>query len=316
VPESLAQVRAIILWEGEKEESHPRIYTLTWVSQASCERLVLDEQLVLVSYLPLHTVSVQLTDLWIPLCCGGTTYFAEEDALKGSLIPTLQEVQPTWFVGPNHFWEKIRSIWTALEHKARLLPRMIIGWARGIGLKAFQNVRPGSVPWGYSLAKKLVFQPARAALGLGRCRLGSFGTEPVNLDTLEYYGSLDLLILARYGVNESCGIHSVALPNAWKKRSSGLEIPGCKTRLQEPLSQGSGQLCLWGRHIFMGYLGMEKETQAALDENGWLLTGALGRTDKDGFLYVTERGEGSHIRTFSTGETPRRLQTEDLYMEI
>ena len=36
--------------------------------------------------------SVQLIDIMIPLGCGGQVYFAQPDALRGSLIFTLREV--------------------------------------------------------------------------------------------------------------------------------------------------------------------------------------------------------------------------------
>ena len=37
---------------------------------------------VLISYLPLSHVAAQLLDIYVPILCGGTTYFAQPDALK------------------------------------------------------------------------------------------------------------------------------------------------------------------------------------------------------------------------------------------
>jgi len=37
---------------------------------------------VLVSYLPLSHVAAQMVDIWVCMSFGGTTYFAEPDALK------------------------------------------------------------------------------------------------------------------------------------------------------------------------------------------------------------------------------------------
>ena len=39
---------------------------------------------VLLSYLPLSHVAAQLLDIYVPILCGGSTYFARPDALKVS----------------------------------------------------------------------------------------------------------------------------------------------------------------------------------------------------------------------------------------
>ena len=48
-----------------------------------------------------------------------------------------------------------------------------------------------------------------------------------------------------------------------------------------------------GRHVFMGYLNMEDKTREAIDDQGWLHSGDVGKKDKDGFLYITGRIKGN-----------------------
>lgn len=58
---------------------------------------------------------------------------------------------------------------------------------------------------------------------------------------------------------------------------------------------GVGEVCMWGRHVFMGYLNREDATLEALDEDGWLHSGDIGRLDSHDFLYITGRIKGARL---------------------
>lgn len=74
--------------------------------------------------------------------------------------------------------------------------------------------------------------------------------------------------------------------------SCGKVMPGCKTKLDKPDQDGNGEICFWGRHVFMGYLNMSDKTAEAIDQDGWLHSGDLGKHDQDNFLYITGRIKG------------------------
>ncbi|MCI4392639.1 hypothetical protein PGIGA_G00148130 [Pangasianodon gigas] len=245
----------------------------------------------IVSYLPLSHVAAQVNDIWICIKFAGTTYFAQPDALKGSLATTLREVRPTSFLGVPRVWEKMQEAMKDIGAKSSLMKKKIADWAKGVGLQASYNAMNNntSVPWGFTLANNIVFKRVRAALGMDRCKHCFTGAAPITKDTLEYFMSLNIPIYELYGMSESTGPHTMSCSDSFCIMSCGKVIPGCKTKLDKPDADGNGEVCFWGRHVFMGYLNMADKTKEALDSEGWLHSGDLGKHDMNDFLYITGR---------------------------
>ena len=53
-----------------------------------------------------------------------------------------------------------------------------------------------------------------------------------------------------------------------------------EAKIDSPGPNGDGEVCLCGRHVFMGYLNEEK-SKACIDEDGWFHTGDIGNMDDD-----------------------------------
>ncbi|XP_030048663.1 long-chain-fatty-acid--CoA ligase ACSBG2 isoform X2 [Microcaecilia unicolor] len=264
---------------------------VTWTTKAMKNTLGLIEDVVTVSYLPLCHIAGQVYDIWLPMNYGGTTYFAEPDALKGSLITTLQEVHPTVFLGVPRVWEKIQEKLKHLDATSSIFRRKATAWATAIGLRANYNRmnRNNSVPWGYTLANYLVLKKIQAAVGLDRCHTCNTGAAPISKDMLEYFMSINLPLYEVNGMSESSGPHTLSTQNAFQILSCGKDFLGCRTRIDKPDKDGNGEVCYWGRDVFMGYLNMKEKTEEALDEEGWLHSGDVGKLDQQGFLYLTGR---------------------------
>uniref|UniRef100_A0A8C1WHL3 long-chain-fatty-acid--CoA ligase n=1 Tax=Cyprinus carpio TaxID=7962 RepID=A0A8C1WHL3_CYPCA len=265
---------------------------ITWTATAAglMTSLKMAEEEI-VSYLPLSHVAAQVHDMWICMRFAVITNFAEPDALKGSLANTLREVRPTSFLGVPRVWEKMQEAMKSAGAKSSITKKKIADWAKGIGLQASYNAMNGdsSVPWGFTLANALVFKNVRKALGLDRCRACYTGAAPITKDTLEYFMSLYITVFELYGMSESTGPHSISCAEGYHIMSCGKVLTGCKTKLDKPDTDGNGEICFWGRHVFMGYLNMPDKTEEALDADGWLHSGDLGKHDKDDFLYITGR---------------------------
>ncbi|NXF81545.1 ACBG2 ligase, partial [Sclerurus mexicanus] len=268
---------------------------LTWTAWAAGRDTMLtdakERQEQVISYLPLSHVAAQMSDIWSAMTFGVQVYFAQPDALKGSLVETLREVRPTAFLAVPRVWEKMEEKMKSIGMKSSAFRRKVASWAKGVGLqtnlKRMNGYSEESV--NFRVAKHLVYRKVRKALGLDRCTKCYTGAAPISRETLEFFLSLNILVLELYGMSESSGPHTMSVPHSFKLTSCGKELTGCRTLIHKPDRDGVGEVCFSGRHIFMGYLDMEEKTKEAIDEDGWLHSGDLGKHDKDGFLYITGR---------------------------
>ncbi|XP_065601909.1 long-chain-fatty-acid--CoA ligase ACSBG2 isoform X2 [Cyrtonyx montezumae] len=268
---------------------------LTWTPLAAGRSLMVTEatekQELVVSYLPLSHVAAQIIDIWLSVTFGAQVFFAQPDALKGTLVDTLREARPTAFLGVPRVWEKIEEKMKSIGAKSSTLQRKVATWAKGVGLQTNLKWMNGysDVPMNFRLARHLVYKKVRRAIGLDRCTRCFTGAAPISRETLEFFLSLNIPVYELYGMSESSGPHTVSIPQAFRLTSCGKEMAGCRTLIHKPDADGNGEICFAGRHIFMGYLNMEDKTKEAIDEEGWLHSGDLGKYDKDGFIYITGR---------------------------
>lgn len=67
----------------------------------------------------------------------------------------------------------------------------------------------------------------------------------------------------------------------------GITLPGAYTKLDNIDENGEGEICMSGRHIFMGYLNEPEKTAEAKDKDGWMHSGDVGKLDSNGSLSIT-----------------------------
>jgi len=106
-------------------------------------------------------------------------------------------------------------------------------------------------------------------------------------------------ILQGYGMTESVAATSLAC-NKWNIEGSiGIPFPGDYFKIVKPHTHEeaevgeSGEICVCGPTVMMGYLDNEKETNEVLqthpDGNVWLHTGDIGYMDKNGVIFYQSR---------------------------
>uniref|UniRef100_A0A8C2IPB3 Long-chain-fatty-acid--CoA ligase ACSBG1 n=1 Tax=Cyprinus carpio TaxID=7962 RepID=A0A8C2IPB3_CYPCA len=264
----------------------------------------------LVSYLPLSHIAAQIYDLWTGIQWGEQVSFAQPDALKGSLVDTLREVTPTAHMGVPRVWEKIMEKIKEGISRCGYMKRKLVTWAMSVSLEANQRLtKDEEKSFLLTLADSLVLHKLRAELGFSNCVKFFSGAAPIGSETLQFFLGLNIRLYEAYGMSESSGPHFMSGPKAYRFSSCGKVVPGCQYKLVNIDADGIGEVCFWGRNVFMGFLNLEDKTKDALDEDGWLWSGDLGKVDEDGFLYIT--GRIKELIITAGGENVPPLPIED-----
>ncbi|XP_026194448.1 long-chain-fatty-acid--CoA ligase ACSBG2 [Cyclospora cayetanensis] len=265
---------------------------LTWTASLMAQIISLTREDRIVSLLPLSHVAAQIVDLVAPLIMGTAVFFSRPDALRGTLLDTLLKVRPTWFLGVPRIWEKMEQKLREVGAKGSALRRRLSTAAKDIGYAGACALLEGrQPPLAFAAVNKVLLHQVRKALGFDRCNAWGSCAAPIDPETQKYFLSLGMPINSLYGLSESTGPQTFIAPApGWFKLGSiGHSMPGTDTLILNPNSDGEGEICFRGRNIFMGYLSDDKATMEAVDPQGFLHSGDLGRVDEEGFLFITGR---------------------------
>lgn len=181
---------------------------------------------IMISYLPLSHIAAQMLDLHIPMYTGTQIYFAQPDALKGSLGQTLKEVRPTTFFGVPRVWEKIYDKLQEVAKSSTGIKKILSTWAKAKAAEHWAAQEYGaqsSSPFFYFLAQKLLHK-AHLALGFDRCYAFYVSAAPIELKILKYFASIDVPIMELFGQSECTGPHCVNTYTAFKLGSVGRPV--------------------------------------------------------------------------------------------
>lgn len=118
--------------------------------------------------------------------------------------------------------------------------------------------------------------------------------------------ALGVKVLCGYGLTETTALYSmdpsdgeIAVGSAGRRS----QLPECETTVS-----ASGELLTRGPGVMKGYFRNPEKTAAAIDADGWLHTGDLGRIDADGNVWITGRASRTIVLSSGKKIAPEELE--------
>jgi long-chain acyl-CoA synthetase len=221
----------------------------------------------------------------------------------------VREIAPTVFGAVPRIWEKFYSVVTIRVKEATRLAQFAYKVAIGIGYKvAGYRERHEPVPLhlraAFWLARVLVLDNVRKAIGVHRARLLITGAAPISPDLVRWYMALGLEMIEVWGQTESGGISTSVPVGRAKPGSIGTPLPQTEVRISP-----EGELLVRSPSVFMGYLNQPEKTAETL-RDGWLHTGDVGRMDNEGYFYITDRMKDIIITAGGKNVTPSEIENQ------
>ncbi|MFY0679453.1 MAG: malonyl-CoA synthase [Thalassovita sp.] len=127
-------------------------------------------------------------------------------------------------------------------------------------------------------------------------RLFISGSAPLLAETHEEFEQVTgQRILERYGMTETNMNTSNPYEGERRAGTVGFSLPGTEVRITDPKTSAElphgeiGMVEVRGDNVFGGYWNMPEKTAEELREDGFFITGDLGRFDEEGYLQIVGR---------------------------
>ncbi len=223
------------------------------------------------SVLPLHHTYECTLGLTAILYTGASICYASS-LLK--LLSEFKEYRPTIFMGVPQILKVFHS---GIMKKVAAVK----------GGKAFINVGKKITTltnkFNPEIAPKL-FSSVHEAFG-GRLRIILVGAASVDKEVYEDLEKFGFRVYTGYGLTETAPLCILHNDRERKSDTIGLPLPGDKVKLVNPNADGIGEIAIKGPNVMLGYYNNEKATKEVFDEDGYFLTGDLGKIDPESGHY-------------------------------
>ncbi|XP_054493073.1 long-chain-fatty-acid--CoA ligase 5 isoform X3 [Agelaius phoeniceus] len=264
---------------------------------------------VVISYLPLAHMFERVVQTVVYSCGAKVGFFQGDiklltDDMK-TLKPTLFPVVPRLL---NRVYDKIQS------GANTPLKNFLLKFA--VFMKTAE-IKQGIIR-NDSIWDKLIFKKVQETMG-GRVRIMVTGAAPISPSVLTFLrAALGCQIFEAYGQTECSAGSTFSMPGDWTTGHVGAPLACNIIKLDDVeemsyfSSNNEGEVCIKGPNVFKGYLKDPEKTAEAIDKDGWLHTGDIGKWLPNGTLKIIDRKK--NIFKLAQGEYIAPEKIENVYI--
>lgn len=245
-----------------------------------CKKVSVTQNDVSLSVLPLHHTYEAIAFLMI-IYSGGAISFCQN---LRYLRQNLSLYRPTILVTVPLMLEKLlRAIENEIAERGKAGKVRILSALSGLLTEE---------------KKKKIFSAVHRLFG-GRLKKIIVGAAAMNPETAQTFELFGIPVIFGYGLTECSPIVICNSDDDRKKGSVGKALDSVQLKIENPDSEGIGEICVKGPMVMLGYYNNKAATDEALID-GFLHTGDLGYCDENGYCYIT--GRSKNVMVTSTGK--------------
>jgi long-chain acyl-CoA synthetase len=154
---------------------------------------------------------------------------------------------------------------------------------------------------------RLMLRQVHKAFG-GELRAMFTGGAFMEPSTLQFFYDLGVPVANGYGLTEAGTVLTLNDLRPFRADTVGKPLPGVELRVLNPDSEGIGEVAATGKTVMSHYLD-DPELTAETIVDGWLLTGDLGRFDRNGHLQLFGRKKNMIVTEGGKNIYPEDIET-------
>ena len=238
---------------------------------ATIERMMVDKNSSVLSYLPLCHVAEQLMTNFGPIYMGSTASFGESIR---TVQKDLRETAPSYFLGVPRIWEKLHSEIHIKINEAAGLRKLLYDWAFNVCAPIRKKM-----PEEWRLLEKaklhffywLVFRALQNFIGVREVKIAATAAAPISPQVFQFFRNIGVPIVEAYGATELSGIVTAHELSDVVSGNVGIPVTAAEIKLSE-----AGEVMVKGELVFKGYYKNEEATESSIID-GWYYTGDVAQ---------------------------------------
>jgi len=278
------------------------------------------------SFLPMCHVYERTATYYMSTVIGSQIAFAQS---LEALTSNIQEIKPTAILTVPRLLERIEERVRKNVTSKGGLSLKIFEWSIKMGEKRRHlrenNQTPGPIlSLQLLVAEKLVFSKIKEKLG-GNMRLMISGGGAMPQHVGEFFGNIGVTVCEGYGLTETSPLVTVNEPHRQVFGAVGrvgrlneVAIQNVETKeiitvqtfdsFNPDFECAEGEILVRGRNVMKGYWNLPEATAEAIDKDGWLHTGDVGKFYK-GYLKITDRIKNILVNSFGKNIYPTPIES-------